>query len=348
MKIRTGAAPFTVAPVQLQDFFTDPHINLAGLQRKTADVILGSVGASYLPSRLLELLKQADAFQATRQFLELLRLDYDLLLRSTAEREFLDRMIYVLVEVDEVLRDSGLDDRAFYGLMATRPTGGEVENYVERLRKVANIVKSLKSRKIVFPEFYSNFLPRALEATKAWERVDGELVEDIYEEYVGWQEYQDDYERFNPEIDELIGLIHRHAPERDSKLRSVINAVKHIRTAAESGKMIAAEALEELNLIREDLRRIFESIPKRDDKKSEDRKARPPYPSEEEELKRALKVLGLTYPDGIDRKTIKQAFRTLAHRYHPDKKKGSQEKFIELRKAYDYLSIHLDRRRSSI
>lgn len=346
LKIRTGALPSTVAPVQLRDLFTDPHANLKGLQRKTADVILGSVGASYLPSRLLQLLNQADAFQATRQFLELLRLDYDQLLRSETEREFLDRMIYVLVEVDAVLRDSGLDDRPFYVLMATRPADEEVENYVERLRKVASIVKSLKSREIVFPEFYSDFLPKALEATEAWERVDDELIADIYEAYLGWQEYQDDYERFNPEIDELISLIYSRAPERGSELRRIVNAVEHIRAAAKSSMMTAAEVLDELNLIREDLNRIFESIPKHGGKKSERWKARAPYPSEEEELKHALKILGLTYPDGLERTTIKRAFRTLAHRHHPDKK-GSNEKFIELRKAYDYLSIHLDRRKGS-
>ncbi len=45
---------------------------------------------------------------------------------------------------------------------------------------------------------------------------------------------------------------------------------------------------------------------------------------------------------GIDRKAskddIKKAFRTLAHKYHPDKKGGDEKKFKELSEAYSVLS----------
>src|SRR3989338_4787573 len=45
---------------------------------------------------------------------------------------------------------------------------------------------------------------------------------------------------------------------------------------------------------------------------------------------------------GIDKKAskdeIKKAFRTLAHKYHPDKKGGNTEKFKEASEAYSVLS----------
>ncbi len=45
---------------------------------------------------------------------------------------------------------------------------------------------------------------------------------------------------------------------------------------------------------------------------------------------------------GVDKKAskdeIKKAFRTLAHKYHPDKKGGDAEKFKEVSEAYTVLS----------
>ena len=45
---------------------------------------------------------------------------------------------------------------------------------------------------------------------------------------------------------------------------------------------------------------------------------------------------------GVDKKAskdeIKKAFRTLAHKYHPDKKGGDAEKFKEINEAYTVLS----------
>ncbi len=45
---------------------------------------------------------------------------------------------------------------------------------------------------------------------------------------------------------------------------------------------------------------------------------------------------------GVDKKAngeeIKKAFRTLAHKYHPDKKGGNADKFKEINEAYSVLS----------
>lgn len=48
------------------------------------------------------------------------------------------------------------------------------------------------------------------------------------------------------------------------------------------------------------------------------------------------KVLGVTKSSNKDE--IKKAFRTLAHKYHPDKKTGDEKKFKEISEAYSVLS----------
>ena len=52
---------------------------------------------------------------------------------------------------------------------------------------------------------------------------------------------------------------------------------------------------------------------------------------------------------GVDKKAggeeIKKAFRTLAHKYHPDKKGGNSDKFKEINEAYSILSDEKKRAR---
>jgi molecular chaperone DnaJ len=48
------------------------------------------------------------------------------------------------------------------------------------------------------------------------------------------------------------------------------------------------------------------------------------------------KTLGVE--KGADKEEIKKAFRTLAHKYHPDKKGGDADKFKEINEAYSVLS----------
>jgi molecular chaperone DnaJ len=52
--------------------------------------------------------------------------------------------------------------------------------------------------------------------------------------------------------------------------------------------------------------------------------------------KNYYEILGV--PKGASADEIKKAFRTLAHKYHPDKKTGDTEKFKELNEAYSVLS----------
>ncbi|MEN9405196.1 MAG: hypothetical protein RLY47_155, partial [Candidatus Parcubacteria bacterium] len=47
-------------------------------------------------------------------------------------------------------------------------------------------------------------------------------------------------------------------------------------------------------------------------------------------------VLGVQ--KGASKDDIKKAFRTLAHKYHPDKKGGDEAKFKEINEAYGVLS----------
>ena len=53
-------------------------------------------------------------------------------------------------------------------------------------------------------------------------------------------------------------------------------------------------------------------------------------------LSRYYKVLGL--PESASQSEIRRKYREMVMHYHPDKSGGSQEKFIAITEAYEYLS----------
>lgn len=347
IKISGNRAPIIIGDIVINPLFSNPHVNVFGMQRKTAATMFSLVGASYLPSRLLALLEQLDAFQAVSEFLETIKLDYNLLLENKGAREFLNQVILVLVEVDEVLRDSGLSDQPLYDLIATHPPIEKIDSYAERLRKVAKIIKSLRSRKLIFPEYYSSFYEKALKLTRNWQKVDDDTISDIYETYRMWEQLQDDYDDFNSQIDELITRIYELSPDMESFLLRSVKTVKSIREAVESGKVKATDGLEELYAILDEIKKVYESIPKTRKERSSKGWKKPSGTKDylrEDQIRYFLNVLKLIYPDDLNLATIKKAYRKLAVKYHPDKETGDKEKFIEISEAYERLREYIERK----
>lgn len=330
---------------QLGTFFDDPHRNVARMQRQTADAVLGAAGAPYLPARLLQLLKRHDAFHASDLFLRSLGLDYALLLESARDREYLRRATLILVEVDTLLRDSGLDDGPLYRLFAARASDEVIESRVERLRKVAAIVASMRARRVSFPEYRTEFLPQAEEATRRWETADDALISELHAALLEWEAAQEEYERLNSEIAELARLIYGRAPAAAAaRLPPIIRTAERIRVAAESGKVSAADAVGELRAVLEELRKVYESIPRRGGGGGASGGRRAAGAGGTSEAQARLRTLGLNYPDDLNHDAVRRAFRNLAHLHHPDKAGGSKETFIELRDAYDWLMKYIDRK----
>jgi DnaJ-class molecular chaperone len=52
-------------------------------------------------------------------------------------------------------------------------------------------------------------------------------------------------------------------------------------------------------------------------------------------MQRYYAILGLTYP--ATQEEIKKAFYKLAHKYHPDKPEGNEQRFKEINNAYQIL-----------
>lgn len=59
-----------------------------------------------------------------------------------------------------------------------------------------------------------------------------------------------------------------------------------------------------------------------------------------EEFEKAVDTLGIL--TRTSRKELKQKYLKLSKKYHPDMPQGSQEKFLEIKKAYDLLTEYMD------
>lgn len=59
-----------------------------------------------------------------------------------------------------------------------------------------------------------------------------------------------------------------------------------------------------------------------------------------EEFEKAVDLFGIL--TRTSRKELKQKYLKLSKKYHPDMPEGSQEKFLELKKAYDLLNEYMD------
>lgn len=59
-----------------------------------------------------------------------------------------------------------------------------------------------------------------------------------------------------------------------------------------------------------------------------------------EEFQKAVDLLGIL--TRVSKKEVKQKYLKLSKKYHPDMPDGSDEKFQELKKAYDLLNEYMD------
>jgi DnaJ-class molecular chaperone len=59
-----------------------------------------------------------------------------------------------------------------------------------------------------------------------------------------------------------------------------------------------------------------------------------------EEFEKAVDTLGVL--TRTSKKDLKKKYLKLSKRYHPDMSEGSEEKFQELKEAYDLLSAYMD------
>ena len=59
-----------------------------------------------------------------------------------------------------------------------------------------------------------------------------------------------------------------------------------------------------------------------------------------DKIRKALEVLGL--PSLVTRHEIKERYRQLARRYHPDRDKGDADKMEEINRAYEALMEYVE------
>ena len=59
-----------------------------------------------------------------------------------------------------------------------------------------------------------------------------------------------------------------------------------------------------------------------------------------EEFEKAVDIMGIL--TRTSKKDLKQKYLKLSKRYHPDMPEGSEEKFLEVKEAYDLLCNYMD------
>jgi hypothetical protein len=340
IRISGKEAPVRLVDVNLRPLFTHPHKNTMPMQRKTAEALFSLVGATYLPRRLLPLLKKYDAFNAVEIFLSAMGLEYSRLVQCESDREFFEQALHALVEADGLFLESELDDAALFEVIATHDIEA-VEASVERLRKAVSIWKSLRTTEIIFPGYVSSFYYDANRLIEDWCRLEDFSFDEIYAAFRDWRNLQESYDSVIGKIDELVLELKKKIPDEHA-LKSIIDQlIKKIqshRDALETGSIEPADGIEALEATREELLSIYEAIlGEMGHEGREHHESRWDAGYSEDDLERCMEILDLNYPEDFNLRAIKTGYRTQAKLHHPDCG-GDAEHFNKIYEAYSILT----------
>lgn len=343
-------APLCLADVTLRPLFINPHEHTMPMQYLAAEKLLALVGATYLPRRLLLLLRRFDAFQASSLFLSACDLVFSDLLLSGLKREFFGKMLQALVEADAYLVESELSDIPLFLTISTHNIDA-VEAKVEQLRKAADVLRSLKSVDIKFPAYIPSFYQDADRLIKKWHRLDDATVDEIYATYCAWRQLQENYDSVMKGIDETIPWLNFYLPDGhvlSVTVEKIVRRAEILRTALETEEdkepahriEALVDILDELMAIRA---AVLDEMGQTDDNNST---GQPQSDYSEEEIQRCLAVLNLAYPEDLNFAALKIAFRKLAKQHHPDQG-GDEARFKQINDAYQYLMRQIQREEST-
>ncbi|MHB2154062.1 DnaJ domain-containing protein [Calditrichota bacterium GD2] len=326
--------------------FANPHSNTKSIQHKIAEKLFSFINAQYLPTRLIILLNRVDAFQAVVQFLSALNLTYSELISYSDKRILLNKLLYILLEVDELIKESGFDDKPLYEKLCTHEFK-EIEAMAERLRKAVNVYITLKNDVIVFRRYKLEFLDDAIQLIRNWSSLDDFVIEDIYDTFCVWKKLQNEYDQVNVKLIENLQWIEEHSSSNDHQFKALIFQIRkkihRLNKEIEQDVVEIAVGIEELKEILEDLISIRNNL---NSKKREEEKFKSYEQNEyaylsEQKKEMYMAVLELGYPEDFQLEKIKKNFRKLAMKCHPDKG-GNPEKFREIYVAYKKLTELLD------
>lgn len=289
------------------------------------------VGGSYLPSRLLWMLRKVDAYSAVGRFLGYLGFDYDALLASHAERLRLEESLFLLAEVDLLSVTTGLSDQPIYRAFETEGLEA-ARSLLGRMSGAADVLRDLESGEIEFGEYRNAFHKRARQIVENWEQAALDEIDRIHEAWSRWRELQDRYDALRGAIAAAVEEIAARSAEEhiETFLEDVVASVEEQVREARDGAREPAAVLEALEEILADLEAVLEGLG--------GRKA-DPY-GRDSPLAHALRVLEVPPAAALDIHVVKRAFRRLVKIHHPDAG-GDLERAKEINAAYSFLKRYL-------
>jgi hypothetical protein len=336
VRVTSSATAMRAAVITLQPLFEYPHEKVNPVQKAIVNALFGLFGSKYIPGRLLGLLSQVDAFEATRLFLQHIGIEFDELCRPGADREYLQYALGVLAEVDVARHRSGLADAPFYEALRSRDIA-QVEALADQLSRADRILTVIRRTRPLFPR-HSQFIEHAARKLERWNQVSVDVLEDFFETGNLWRALETEFESLRTRITDRVAELASYAyedKELAAALPGIIHRLRSIADSATDGTMEASEAIEgltdlcdKLDILSSEYESDFEVEPEL-------------FESGEAQVRNHLSTLGLLYPDDLNSSAIKKAFRRKALESHSDVG-GSDEAMRILIAAKDFLLDYLE------
>lgn len=330
---------------EIKPLFSSPHQKISKIQLKVTKKLFELIGATYIPQKLSLLLNEFDAFQAVNRFLTAINFNYVDLLKFDEDRKLFNKILSVLVEVDTIVKNTGFDDLPIYEIAASHDLR-KIEIKTEQLRKAAIVYESLKQDNIIFREYKTEFLKKAIEVIEKWDTIDEQELNYIYKIHLDWLTLQERFNKFIQQAETNLSFIYAYINKENELYRIAIKIEKKIKKLKKNilnGVINIDIGLHEFETLLQELIVIREAIETEAQKEEDFNDANTYYSTSlsDEQKSYLMSILNLNFPNDFNQEKIKKAFRKLAMKYHPDKG-GDQEKFIQLEEAYTLLLKSLD------
>jgi len=333
----------------LQPLFDNPHPAISNIQKTVAKKILLPLDAHYLPNRLCSLLHRVDAFQAVDKFLLMMGFELKLLLSDKLQRQQFCHLLYVLIEVDEICKETTIDDAPIYEVIKSRDHQ-QIETRIEKLHTVKKICSFAKHCEIVFPAFNEAFAKPLQQKLQHWETLNDDELQHFYAIGCDWKKLQVIYDEIILAIEHQVSLLTENIMERShqSLLNSMASEIHRLIKQLTSGAIEPANGLETLQDIYEDLCALSASImqAKNQQNNTADDTA---YATDNNSLyadaiKKFAEILKLNGAGPVNMETLKTAYRKIIKLHHPDLNPhhvDANQKTQEINEAYNTLREYL-------
>ncbi len=180
-----------------KSLFKNPHPAISHIQKAVAKKILSPLNAHYLPNQLCRLLHRVDAFQAVEKFLLMMGFELKSLLSNQLQRQKFCHYLYLLIEVDEICKETNIDDTPIYEAIKTK-NHHDIETRIEKLYKVKKICGFTNHRKIIFPAFNQEFAKPLQQKLQHWETLSDDELQHFYVIGCDWKKLQTLYALARP------------------------------------------------------------------------------------------------------------------------------------------------------